>query len=140
MPKNQKEEHQSVSILSKQPSEVVKESTMFNSTTSIIPRNNTDDHPSSIPKRSQQVSLKNDTHLSIKELTPSNSSQPYVSQQKRLDKYLEKMLAKQEKLTLREAIVLYEVHPESGIGNMIRGYLTGLVIASLTKRGLMSSI
>lgn len=112
---------------------------MLNSTTSIVPRNNTDDVPSSIPTISQQVSHKNNKHFTIKEVTPSNS-QPYVSQQKRLEKYLEKMLAKQTKLTLREPIVLYEVHPESGIGNMIRGYLTGLVIASLTKRGLMSRI
>lgn len=136
-PKNQKEGYQNTSIVSRQPSEVIKEITTLNSTTSIPPRNNT--VPSSIPTISQQVSHKNNKHFTIKEVTPSNS-QPYISQQKRLDKYFEKMLAKQTKLTLREPIVLYEVHPESGIGNMIRGYLTGLVIASLTKRGLMSRI
>ena len=60
-------------------------------------------------------------------------------QQARLDKYLALMLAKQEQLTIKKPAIVYEVHPESGIGNMIRGYITGLVIASVSNRGLMST-
>ena len=31
-------------------------------------------------------------------------------------------------------LIIYNVHPASGVGNMIRGYLNGLVTASLTNR------
>lgn len=61
-------------------------------------------------------------------------------QQKRFDAYLNMMLERQQKLSVKKPVVIYEVHPESGIGNMIRGYFTGLVISSLTHRGLMSKL
>lgn len=60
-------------------------------------------------------------------------------QQIRFNKYLQRMVKKQENLKHRFPLVVYEVHPESGIGNMIRGYITGLIIAALSKRILMST-
>lgn len=33
-----------------------------------------------------------------------------------------------------KSLIIYHVHPESGIGNMIRGYFTGFVIAFVTNR------
>lgn len=33
-------------------------------------------------------------------------------------------------------IVVYKIHKESGLGNMIRGYLTAFVVAILTNRGV----
>ena len=69
--------------------------------------------------------------------SPSQSSSPTMvnDQQIRLDRYLEHMYTKQARYNpFYHPLIIYNVHPESGVGNMIRGYFTGLVIASLTKR------
>ena len=60
-------------------------------------------------------------------------------QQRRLNDYLQMMLKRQRALTMNKPIVIYEVHQESGIGNVIRGYLTTLVISSLSNKGMQST-
>ena len=75
--------------------------------------------------------------------SPSQSSSPTLvnDQQIRLDRYLEHMYTKQARYNpFYHPLIIYNVHPESGVGNMIRGYLTGLVIASLTNRVYKSII
>ena len=69
--------------------------------------------------------------------SPSQSTPSTLvnDQQNRLDRYLEQMYNKQSNYNSRyHPLIIYNVHPESGVGNMIRGYFAGLVIASLTKR------
>lgn len=39
-----------------------------------------------------------------------------------------------------DRIVLYKVHKESGLGNIIRGYVTALALGSLTNRAVESCI
>lgn len=46
------------------------------------------------------------------------------------------MKEKQRVLPNQSRMVIYKIHKESGLGNMIRGYMTALVIAMMTNRSL----
>ena len=67
---------------------------------------------------------------------PSLSHEAVVEQQHRFDSFLESMKEKQLTLPNQSRMVIYKIHKESGLGNMIRGYMTALVIAIMTNRSL----
>lgn len=52
------------------------------------------------------------------------------------DAFLAKQDAIQRDCVDNGRIVVYKIHKESGLGNMIRGYLTAFVVAILTNRGV----
>ena len=48
---------------------------------------------------------------------------------------------KDRQITLQKEnrIVIYKIHKESGLGNMIRGYLTALVVGMMTNRAIQGT-
>ena len=56
--------------------------------------------------------------------------------QTQFDAFLAKQDAIQRNCVNNGRIVIYKIHKESGLGNMIRGYLTAFVVAILTDRGV----
>ena len=72
---------------------------------------------------------------SVKNGTLSNNSTFVITQQERLNNFLNSVYTKQQNYNpTMKSLIIYHVHPESGIGNMIRGYFTGFVIAFVTNR------
>lgn len=72
---------------------------------------------------------------SVKNGTLSNHSTFVITQQERLNNFLNSVYTKQQNYnSTMKSLIIYHVHPESGIGNMIRGYFTGFVIAFVTNR------
>ena len=59
-------------------------------------------------------------------------------QQQLLTDWLHNMLAK-EKNVLKRTVIVYKVHPQSGIGNMIRGLLTTMLFSVALKKSVTSS-
>ena len=67
------------------------------------------------------------------ELTTQSQIQ---TRQALFDAFLAKQDAIQRDCVDNGRIVVYKIHKESGLGNMIRGYLTAFVVAILTNRGV----
>ena len=59
-------------------------------------------------------------------------------QQQLLTDWLHNMLAK-EKNVLKRTVIVYKVHPQSGIGNMIRGLMTTMLFSVALKKSVTSS-
>ena len=57
------------------------------------------------------------------------------SQQQLLNEWLETMLAREQNV-LKKPVIVYKVHPQSGIGNMIRGLLTAMLFSVALKKGV----
>lgn len=75
----------------------------------------------------------------VKNSSLSNNSTFVTTQQERLNNFLNYIYTKQQNYnSTMNSLIIYHVHPESGIGNMIRGYFTGFVIAFFTNRTYQS--
>lgn len=68
---------------------------------------------------------------------PSHSSSILHSQQTLLNHYLQTTLERQRHCGANT--VVYQVHSQSGLGNMIRGYFTAMTIGVLTDRCVQST-
>ena len=71
---------------------------------------------------------------------PYLSEEAVTEQQRRFDNFLEEMKNRQLSLQKENRVVIYKVHKESGLGNMIRGYLTALVVGMMTNRAIQGKI
>lgn len=67
--------------------------------------------------------------FSTSSATSTNSS---TLQQARLEEWLQATIQKQS--ICKDRLVVYDVHKQSGLGNMIRGYFTAMAIGILTNR------
>ena len=73
--------------------------------------------------------------LSTSSSTSTNSS---TLQQARLEEWLQATIQKQS--ICKDRLVVYDVHKQSGLGNMIRGYFTAMAIGILTNRCVQGRI
>ena len=71
-------------------------------------------------------------------IIPSLSTEAIQQQQARLDSFLLQTRDNQEKYLSIGRQVIYKIHREAGLGNMIRGYITALVIGLFTNRTIQS--
>ena len=69
---------------------------------------------------------------------PSLSKDLITEQQRRFDAFLQSMHANQSNTKGGRGVVVYQIHRESGLGNMIRGYITSFLTAILTGRNFQS--
>ena len=69
---------------------------------------------------------------------PSLSIEAIQQQQARLDSFLLQTRDNQKKYLSIGRQVIYKIHREAGLGNMIRGYITALVIGLFTNRTIQS--
>lgn len=81
------------------------------------------------PKNPSQPPLK---YLVIPPLEP----EAIEKQQQRLDLFLNQTRDYQSVGLNENRVVFYKIHRESGLGNMIRGYVTSLAVALLTNRSI----
>lgn len=68
---------------------------------------------------------------------PSQSEEEKQEQQSRFDHFLEEWYARQQILLAANRTVVYKIHKEAGLGNMIRGYVTALVVGMMTNRAVV---
>lgn len=59
-------------------------------------------------------------------------------QQRLFNRFLVKQNQIHQESERTDRIVLYKVHKESGLGNIIRGYVTAVAVGSLTNRAVQS--
>lgn len=85
----------------------------------------------------RQRKQKNPSQPPLKYLViPPLDSETINKQQERLNLFLNRTRDYQSTGLNDNRVVFYKIHRESGLGNMIRGYITSLAVALLTNRSI----
>ena len=61
-------------------------------------------------------------------------------QQTLFNEFLKQFSANQMRNRNRGRVVIYRIHKDAGLGNMIRGYITAMAIAILTNRAVQGRL
>ena len=73
-------------------------------------------------------------------LLPEQSETAKQEQQRRFNQFLDDFSKRQSTLISEGRVVVYKIHKEAGLGNMVRGYLTALIIGMMTNRAVVCKL
>ena len=95
----------------------------------------------SLQSHSVGKSSRNQSKNSIKWLIlPEQTEKAKQQQQQRFDHFLDEFFKRQSTLISEGRVVVYKIHKEAGLGNMVRGYLTALIIGMMTNRAIVCTL